>query len=111
MILLEVMLGTLLITMSGIALIALIAQTVQTVRSGRETERQTQSAAAALERATQLGDAELAMRVGRRRVGAWDIEVSVPAATLYAIDVHDTLTGATVLGTMVYRMRPELNGQ
>lgn len=103
MLLLEVMLGTAILGMAGVALITLLTQTVATVDHGRSAERRVMSASRLLDRATLWSEAELALRVGRQRVGAWDLDVSTPRPRLYTLVVLDTLSGATVLHTTVYR--------
>jgi hypothetical protein len=103
MVLLEVMLGTLILVISGIALVTLLTQTVETIRHGRLTERHTLSAAKVLNRTTLLSDAELALRIGRQRVGDWNVDINAPTPELFTIDVRDTLSNALMLGTMVYR--------
>ncbi|MDB4913039.1 MAG: hypothetical protein JWM95_683 [Gemmatimonadetes bacterium] len=105
MLLLEVMLGTLLLGVAGIALVTLLAQTVETVRIGRAVERRTTLAVETLNRATLWNEAELESHIGRARMGVWDVEVTHPDAQLYTITVHDTITAAEILHTTVYRPR------
>jgi type II secretory pathway pseudopilin PulG len=100
---LEVMLGIAILGMAGVALIAVLTQTVTTATHGRASERRVMSAAQLLDRATLWNENELTMRLGRQRIGAWDLEVGAPRARLFTLVVHDTLTGAPVLRTTVYR--------
>jgi len=103
MVMLEVMLGTVILGMAGVALVTLLTQTVHTVRQGRAAERRTASAIQLLDRATLWTDGELASRLGRSRIGGLDIDVASPQPQLYSLTVLDTLTGAAVLATAVYR--------
>ena len=103
MVMLEVMLGVAILGMAGVALVTLLTQTVHTVRQGRTMERRTTSAMQLLDRATLWSDGELASRLGRSRVGDWNLDVAAPRTQLYSLTVLDTLTGATVLRTTVYR--------
>ena len=73
-------------------------QTVATVDHGRSAERRVMSASRLLNRATLWSETELALRVGRQRVGGWDLDVSAPRPRLYMLTVL-----ATVLRTTVYR--------
>ena len=100
---LEVILGVAILGMAGVALVTLLSQTVHTVRQGRATERRTEGAAQLLNRATLWSESELASRLGRSRVGDWNLDVATPQAQLYTLAVLDTLTGVTVLRTTVYR--------
>lgn len=111
MVLLEVMLGTVILGMAGVALVTLLTQTVETVRHGRQTERQTAKAAKVLNRLTLMSEAELSVRIGRQRYADWNVEIAVPAPELFTIDVHDTLSNAIVLGTAVYRPTVTANAQ
>ena len=103
MVMLEVMLGVAILGMAGVALITLLTQTVHTVRQGRAAERRTESATQLLDRATLWSGNDLASRLGRSRVGDWNLEVATPQTQLYTLVVLDTLSGATVLRTTVYR--------
>jgi type II secretory pathway pseudopilin PulG len=103
MLMLEVMLGTAILGMAGVALITVLTQTTATASHGRAAERSVMSAAQLLDRATLWNENELTMRLGRQRVGAWDLEVGAPRARLFTLVVRDTLTGAPVLQTTVYR--------
>jgi type II secretory pathway pseudopilin PulG len=103
MVMLEVMLGVAILGMAGVALVTLLTQTVHTVRHGRAAERQTTSAAQLLDRATLWSDTELASRLGRQRIGNWNLEIAAPQPRLYMLVVLDTLTDAPVLRTAVYR--------
>jgi type II secretory pathway pseudopilin PulG len=103
MVMLEVMLGVMILGMAGVALITLLTQTVHTVRQGRAVERRMASAAQLLDRATLWSDGELASRLGRSRIGELDVDVALPQPQLYSLTVLDTLTGARVLATTVYR--------
>jgi type II secretory pathway pseudopilin PulG len=103
MVMLEVILGVAILGLAGVALVTLLAQTVHTVRQGRAAERRTESAVQLLDRATLWSESALASRLGRSRVGDWNLDVATPQAQLFTIAVLDTLAGATVLRTTVYR--------
>jgi type II secretory pathway pseudopilin PulG len=103
MVMLEAILGVAILGMAGVGLVTLLTQTVHTVRQGRTTERRTVSAMQLLDRATLWSDGELASRLGRSRIGDWNLDVATPKSRLYSLVVLDTLTGATVLRTTVYR--------
>jgi type II secretory pathway pseudopilin PulG len=103
MLLLEVMLGTAILGMAGVALVTLLTQTVATVDHGRSAERRVMGASRLLNRATLWSEPELALRVGRQRTGAFDLEVTKPRPQLYTLRVLDTLSGSAVLRTTVYR--------
>jgi type II secretory pathway pseudopilin PulG len=103
MVMLEVILGVAILGMAGVALVTLLTQTLHTVRQGRASERRTESAARLLSRATLWNDAELASRLGKSRIGDWSLEVARTQPGLYTLAVLDTLAGAPVLRTSVYR--------
>jgi hypothetical protein len=103
MVMLEVMLGVTILGMAGVALVTLLTGTLHTVRQGRSAERRTEGAARVLNRVTRWNDAELASRLGRSRAGSWNLDVVRPQPGLYTIAVYDTLGGAAVLRTSVYR--------
>ena len=103
MVMLEVILGVAILGMAGVGLVTLLTQTLHTVRQGRGAERRTESAARVLDRATMLGESELTGRLGRSRVGDWNLEIAAPQTRLFTLAVRDTLTGAVVLRTTVYR--------
>jgi type II secretory pathway pseudopilin PulG len=107
MVLLEVMLGTAILGMAGVALITLLTQTMTTVQRGRAAERKVASASQLLDRASLWSSAELAMHLGRTRVGTWDMQVdAAPNRRLYDVAVLDTLSGTAVLRTTFYRPAP-----
>ncbi|HEU4722068.1 MAG TPA: type II secretion system protein [Gemmatimonadaceae bacterium] len=103
MVMLEVILGVAILGMVGVGLVTLLTQTVQTVRQGRAAERRTESAVQLLDRVILWSESELASRLGRSRMGVWNLDVATPRARLYTLAVLDTLSGATVLRTTVYR--------
>lgn len=110
MLLLEVLLGIAILSMSGVALITLLTQTVHTVRHGRDTERRIMSASKLLNRATLWSTTELDVHVGRQRIDTWNLDVQMTQPDLYSLTVLDTLTGAAILQTMVYRPPAQANG-
>lgn len=103
MVMLEVILGVAILGMAGVGLITLLSQTLHTVRLGRDAEQRTASAARQLDRASVWSENELAGRLGRSRAGTWTLEVTTARAKVYTLAVLDTLTGATVLRTTLYR--------
>lgn len=103
MVMLEVILGVAILGMAGVGLVTLLTQTLHTVRQGRAAERRTASAVQLLDRATLWSESELASRRGRSRIGDWNLDVAAPQTQLYTLVVLDTLTGAPVLRTTVYR--------
>ncbi|HEX7980445.1 MAG TPA: type II secretion system protein [Gemmatimonadaceae bacterium] len=106
MLMLEVMLGIAILGIAGVALVTLLTETLATASRGRAAEREVLGAAQLLDRATLWSNGELAMRLGRARVGAWDLEIAAPRARLYTLTVLDTLTRVVVLRTTVYRPAP-----
>ncbi len=109
MLLLEVLLGIVILGISGVALVTLLTQTVETVRHGRDTERRVMSASQLFNRATLWTTPELDVRLGRQRIGDWNVEVTTVQPELYALAVLDTLTGVVVLHTTVYRPASGIN--
>jgi hypothetical protein len=89
--------------MGIVAIITLLTQTVEAVRHGRDAERQARTAAQLMNRATLWSAAELDARLGRRRIGQWDLVVSNARPSLYTLSVLDTLNGSLALETAVYR--------
>lgn len=103
MLMLEVMLGVAIVGMAGVGLITMLTQTLHTVRQGRAAERRMESASRLLARASLWSDTDLASRLGRSRIGNWNLEVVRPQPALYTLSVFDTLGGAAVVHTTAYR--------
>ena len=110
MLLLEVLLGIAILGIAGVGLIMLLTQTVETVRHGRDTERRVMSASHLFNRATLYNTPELDARIGRQRIGEWNLEIVMAQMQLYSLAVLDTTTGVVVLHTTVYRPASTTNG-
>ena len=100
---LEVILGVAILGMAGVGLVTLLSQTLHTVRLARGAEERTESAARLLDRASVWSENALVGRLGRSRAGTWTLEFTTTRARVYSLAVLDTLTGATVLRTTLYR--------
>jgi Tfp pilus assembly protein PilV len=102
MALIEVLLGFVLLAISGVAWIVLAGQTARSLRSVRDSELLTFNAVSTMEWVSVRSETELQAMTGRRRYGAFDITISTLLPGLYEVIVSDTLTRATILHSSVY---------
>ena len=92
-----------LLGIAGTAFVALLAQTRATMASVHGVELRTREAAALLASVAREPRSTLAEKVGRRRVGAHELRVSLWSASLFSVEVADPSTGMVTVGTFVYR--------
>jgi len=102
-VLLEVLVGIVLLTTAGLAMVASIGQTITTARDVHEREEDTRSASSALESIELWPRAALDERQGRTRFRRFDMEVERLTSHLYRVAIVDTLRGVTLLETSLYR--------
>jgi len=99
----EVLIGLVLLAVSGTALITLMGQTARTLEQLRLTETQTRAAGLELGAFAILNRAELAQRVGATRVHGWSIRVSRTSDALFDVVIATSDTGMVLLRTTLYR--------
>jgi hypothetical protein len=100
---LDVVISLSILGLTGTALITLLGQTAQSVRHVRDTERQARRASDQLGMFVAYTRPQLVAMVGRSRVREWTVQVSQSTADLFDVVIADTVTGAPVLATTLYR--------
>jgi Tfp pilus assembly protein PilV len=105
--LLEVLVGLVLLTVAGTALLALVAQTIDAVDRRYRHDADTRAASGRLDAIALWNRAELDARVGSSPLGPWTLRVTPLTPTLYRVELADASTDAVVLVTSLYRPDPD----
>jgi len=100
---LDVVISLSILGLSGTGLITLLGQTAQSVRHVRDTERQVRRASDQLGMFAAYTRPQLVAIVGSSRVREWTVQVRQSATDLFDVVIADTVTGAPVLATTLYR--------
>ena len=100
---LDVVVSLSILGVSGTALITLLGQTANSVRHVRDTERQVRRASDQLGVFATFTRPQLIAMVGRSRMHEWIVQVRQDGTDLFDVAVVDSLTGASVLSTTLYR--------
>ncbi len=101
--LVETVIAIVLLAFAGVGMVALLGQTMGTVHQMRHREGEIADAGGAMDRMAAWTRADLEARAGETRWGAWKLQVSEPAEHLFDVSLRDTLTGAELLRTALYR--------
>lgn len=100
-ILLEVMVGTLLLAVVGVAWITLMGQTMQSVRDIRERETEYAAASDDLQHVALWTPGQLDAATGSSRVGSYVLIVRPVAAEVFDVVVADS-SGRPLIATSMY---------
>jgi hypothetical protein len=102
-VLFDVILGTTLIVIAGIAFVTMLGQNFETVDLVRHREREITRASGEVERMSALWSAhDFEAHRGTFRLGAFDATVAVAAPNLYSVAIADTVHEVILLKTMFY---------
>lgn len=101
--LLEVLVGMVLLAVACVAWITLAGQTARTLRRLHETEALSRAASTEMERVGVMPSGGLDALRGTSRHGRFDVRVARISPALFDVVVADTLTGADVAHTALYR--------
>lgn len=101
--LIETLIALVILATAGVGLVTLLGQTVHTVRQFRGREREFAAAGQALDATVAWSRTELDARIGNGRLRTWQLGVSDIGSGLYELSLSDTLTGAELLRTTLYR--------
>jgi Tfp pilus assembly protein PilV len=101
--LIEVLVGLVLLAVSGTALITLLGQTFEAMRSTQASERLARAASEQLGGLATLTRADLLAAAGRRSVNGWALTVTADSPNLFDVSIAESDSGALLLRTTVYR--------
>lgn len=106
-VLLEVIIALTLLTVSGLSMIAVVSSGVESQRGVRMREHELQAAHRVMGAYALLTRADLDLRLGRRRVGAFQVGVQRPEAALYRVGISpEQAPDLELLVTVLYRPPP-----
>lgn len=104
MALLEILIAVTMLVVAGTGWIALALQTSQSFTAAAGQEERVRAAAVLLSRYTRLPAAEIVAAAGRRRVGTFELQVSILRSGLFDLTIAEPGTGRTILRTTIYRI-------
>lgn len=102
-VLLEVVVAVTILAIAGTALVITASQTAESLRTARERDREMLAASAFLDAVVLWPRADLDRRLGERTQGPWRMYLSRTSRTLYTVTLTDTVTGAALLRTEIYK--------
>ena len=101
--LIETLIAIVILAIAGVGLVTLLGQTVHTVHQFRERETEFAAAGRALDGMVSWSRTELDARVGEQSFHGWQLRITDAGTGLYDVVLADTLTGAQLLRTTLYR--------
>ncbi len=101
--LLEVMAAITLLAVAGVAAVSTAAEAGRAVERARDADRGTREAGAFLDAVALWTRDDLDRRLGERPQGRWKLHVDRPDRELYTVVLADSLTGAEILRTALFR--------
>jgi type II secretory pathway pseudopilin PulG len=90
----------------GIAALTMAATATRATASTRDADRELREASGFLEAVALWTRNDLDQRLGDRRQGPWTLTIERPYAELYLVTLRDTLNGAPLLETSLFRPEP-----
>jgi len=105
--LLEVLAAIVILATAGLGFVALVASGTDAARGARDRERELADEERLLAAYTLLARRDLDLRLGRRSVGPYLVEVQRPERTLYRVAIANASSPQVEdLVTVVYRREP-----
>jgi type II secretory pathway pseudopilin PulG len=101
--LLEVMVGLTLLAIAGVGLLVVLVQATDSVHEIDRRDGEARAASGQLDRASLWTRDQLDARIGSTRLADWTLHVAPLTPTMYRVALADTMTGALVLETSLYR--------
>jgi type II secretory pathway pseudopilin PulG len=101
--LLEVMVGLTLLAIAGVGLLVVLAQATDSVHEIDRRDAEARAASALLDGVSLWTRDQLDARIGSTRLADWTLHVAPLTPTIYRMALADTMTGALVLETSMYR--------
>jgi type II secretory pathway component PulJ len=108
-VLLETMVALTILASAGVAALVGVSEAARTLERARQGESRVRDASAYLNVLALWPREDLDRHLGERRQGPWSVYIERRGRSLYYITLSDTLTGATLLWTGVFR--PEVSGE
>ncbi|HYW08760.1 MAG TPA: hypothetical protein VE913_17495 [Longimicrobium sp.] len=102
-VLLEVMVAVVILSVAGVAAVAMASESARAVERARDTDRRVREAGDFMEAVALWTRADLDRRLGDRPQAGWRLRVDRPDRELYTVVLTDTLTGAELLRTALFR--------
>ncbi len=103
-VLLEVIMALTLLTVSGLSMIAIVASGMESQQQVRMHEQELQAANRVLGAYALLTRADLDLRLGRRKVGEFQVGLQRPEPTLYRVGIApEQAPDLELLVTVLYR--------
>jgi type II secretory pathway pseudopilin PulG len=101
--LLEVIVGLTVLSIAGVGLLVMLAQAGDSVHALDERDAEARAASAHLDRVALWTRDQLDSRIGSTRLADWTLHVALLTPRMYRVALADTLTGALLLETSLYR--------
>jgi type II secretory pathway pseudopilin PulG len=105
-VLLEVMLALVLLAVGGTAAVVMASESARAVQHAREVDTEMRAASAFFDAVALWPREDLDRHLGERAQGSWRMTVQRPTPTLYTVVLRDTLRGAEILRTSLFRPEP-----
>jgi type II secretory pathway pseudopilin PulG len=104
--LLEAIVALAIFATAGIAALTMAAAATRATASAREADRELREASGFLEAVALWTRNDLDQRLGDRRQGPWMLTIERPYPELYLVTLRDTVRGAPLLETSLFRPEP-----
>ena len=102
-VLLEVIVALLILSVAGTTAVVMASESSRAVQRAREADAEVRAANAFFEAVALWPRADLDRHLGEREQGQWRMMVQRPIPTLYTVVLRDTLAGAEILRTSLFR--------
>lgn len=102
-VLLEVLIALAILGVVAASALSVAAEGASRVRSNHASESELRGASALFDAVTLWSRADLDRHLGRRRQGAWTMEVQRVGESLYDVTLEERQTGRLLLRTSLYR--------
>ncbi len=104
--LVEVLAALTILAIAGVGCIVAAGQGLGTMRTMRRADQNVAAASRLMNEFALASRDALASSLGTQRISYWNVHIESSGADLYAVSILDTLTGAPLLETIVYRPAP-----
>lgn len=101
--LLETIVALTILTVAGAAAVVMASESARAIQHAREADAEMRAASAFFDAVALWTREDLDRRLGERPQGPWRLRIDRPIPTLYVVVLRDTIGGAEVLRTSLYR--------
>jgi type II secretory pathway pseudopilin PulG len=101
--LLETIVAVAILATAGTAAVAMASEAARAVERARDMDRRVREASAFVDAVALWPRADLDRRLGERRQGRWHLRLDRPSDELYTVVLVDSISGAEILRTALFR--------